>query len=55
MKRKLISGNYDLQKNPESELPDKKEEHEFEEAALKRLGGSIAFVRGGRIYEENAG
>jgi len=53
MKRKLLSGNYKPEKNPESELPNKKPEHEFEEAALEHLGGSIAFVRGGNLYEEN--
>jgi len=31
----------------------KKSEHEFEEAALEHLGGSIAFVRDGSLYEEN--
>jgi len=53
MKRKLLRGNYDLEKNPESELSEKKTEHEFEKAALEHLGGSIAFVRGGNLYEEN--
>jgi len=53
MKRRLLDGNYDLKKNPESKLPEKKVEHEFEEAALEHLGGSIAFVRNGSLYEEN--
>ena len=53
MKRKLLGGNYDLKKNPEYELSKKTKENEFEEAALKNLGGSIAFVRGGNLYEEN--
>ena len=53
MKRKLLKGNYKLEKNPESELSEKKSESEFEKAALEHLGGSIAFVRGGKLYEEN--
>lgn len=53
MKRKLVRGNYDLEKNLESELPQKESEHEFEETALEHLGGSIAFVRKGSLYEEN--
>ena len=53
MKRKLLGGNYDLEKNPEHELPKETTGDEFEEAALNNLGGSIAFVRGGNLYEEN--
>lgn len=53
MKRKLLKGNYDLKKNPESELSEKKSGSEFEKAALEHLGGSIAFVRGGNLYEAN--
>jgi hypothetical protein len=53
MKRKLLGGNYDLEKNPEHDLPKKTETNEFEEAAIKNLGGSIAFVREGNLYEEN--
>ena len=52
MKRKLVKGNYELKKNPEFELTEKLE-NEFEKAALEHLGGSIAFVRGGNLYEEN--
>ena len=55
MKRKLLKGNYNLEKNPESELPEKKQEPEFEKAALENLGGSIAFVRSSNLYEENEG
>jgi len=53
MKRKLLGGNYDLKKDPECELPKEAKGNEFEEAALNNLGGSIAFVRGGNLYEEN--
>lgn len=53
MKRKLLGGNYDLKKDPECELPEKTKTSEFESAALDHLGGSIAFVRGGNLYEEN--
>jgi hypothetical protein len=53
MKRKLLKGNYELEKNPESELSKTKPEHDLEKAALEHLGGSIAFVRDGRLYEEN--
>ena len=53
MKRKLLGGNYDLEKNPEHELPKETKGNEFEEAALNNLGGSIAFVRGGNLYEDN--
>ena len=53
MKRKLLGGNYDLKKDPECELPTKTKTNEFESAALENLGGSIAFVRGGNLYEDN--
>ncbi len=53
MKRKLLNGNYDLGKNPESEILETKSENDFEKAALEHLGGSIAFVRKGSLYEEN--
>ena len=53
MKRKLLKGNYVLEKNPESESQNKKDGSEFEEDAIKHLGGSIAFVRGGSLYDEN--
>lgn len=53
MKRKLLGGNYNLKKDPECELPTKTKTNEFESAALENLGGSIAFVRGGNLYEDN--
>ena len=53
MKRKLLNGNYDLKKDPEYELPTKTKTNEFESAALENLGGSISFVRGGNLYEDN--
>lgn len=42
---KILRGNFDT-KNPvtTSEEKDKTLEEQFERAALKRLGGSIAFV-----------
>lgn len=53
MKRRLLKGNYEPQINPELEKPQVKSENEFEKAAIEHLGGSIAFVRGGKLYEEN--
>ena len=53
MKRKLLGGNYDLKKDPECELQEKTKTGEFERAALDDLGGSIAFVRDGNLYEDN--
>jgi hypothetical protein len=53
MKRKLLGGNYDLEKDPECELQEKTKTGEFEAAALDNLGGSIAFVRDGNLYEDN--
>lgn len=55
MKKKLLKGNYVPDDNPEME--EKKSSlsttHEFEKKAIERLGGSIAFVRGGKLYDEN--
>lgn len=57
MKRKLSSGNYKQEKEPELDIkPITKEEkttNDFEKKALEKLGGSIAFVRGGPLFEEN--
>ena len=54
MKRKLIDGNYNTEKNPELDVSDKEsQEKEFEINALKKLGGSIAFIRNGKLYDEN--
>jgi len=52
MKRKLLRGNYEAKTDPETEN-QVEATHEFEEAALSNLGGSIAFVRKGKFYEEN--
>ena len=52
MKRKLLRGNYDAKTVPETEK-QVETTHEFEDAALSNLGGSIAFVRKGKLYEEN--
>ena len=53
MKKKLLSGNYEPKVNPEVEISGPKNETEFEAEALKHLGGSIAFVRSKKFYEEN--
>ena len=53
MKKKLLCGNYEPKVNPEVEISEPKNEPEFEAEALKHLGGSIAFVRGDKFYEEN--
>lgn len=53
MKRKLLKGNYNPKINPEAETEKPMIENEFEKAAIENLGGSIAFVRGGKLYEEN--
>jgi len=53
MARKLLNGNYDLEKNPETTTTHEKSYNEFEKAALEHLGGSIAFIRGGILYDEN--
>ena len=53
MKRKLLSGNYNPEKNPEISLYDNKSTKGFEQSAIEKLGGSIAFVRGGKLYDEN--
>ena len=52
MKRKLLQGNYETKIIPEIEKQDKTS-YEFEDAAISNLGGSIAFVRKGKLYEEN--
>jgi len=52
MMRKLLKGNYEPTTNPEVKQQPK-EESEFEKASIENLGGSIAFVRGGKLYEEN--
>ena len=53
MKRKLIKGNYNPEKNPEITISEEEPQNEFETAAIKNLGGSIAFVRSGKLYDEN--
>ena len=51
MARKLLQGNYEPEKNPDAKTVESL--HEFEDEALDSLGGSIAFVRKGKLYEEN--
>jgi hypothetical protein len=53
MKRKLIDGNYTPEKNPEINTSNEESCNEFEISAIKNLGGSIAFIRNGRLYDEN--
>tara|TARA_B100001750_G_scaffold121380_1_gene96229 strand:- start:601 stop:765 length:165 start_codon:yes stop_codon:yes gene_type:complete len=53
MKKKLLGGNYEPKVNPEVEITKPKDKDEFETEAIKHLGGSIAFVRGDKFYEEN--
>ena len=53
MKRKLLSGNYKVEKNPEANTTKEENMSEFEKDAIEHLGGSIAFVRGGSLYDEN--
>ncbi|HEV2193254.1 MAG TPA: hypothetical protein VGR54_06525 [Nitrosopumilaceae archaeon] len=56
MKKKLLKGNYLPESNPEMEEKNSSSStttHEFEKKAIERLGGSIAFVRGGKLYDEN--
>jgi len=53
MKRKLIDGNYTPENNPELTISDEESHNEFEISAIKNLGGSIAFVRDGKLYDEN--
>lgn len=53
MKRKLLSGNYEVEKNPEANTTREENISEFEKDAIEHLGGSIAFVRGGSLYDEN--
>ena len=54
MKKKLLKGNYLPEKTPEiEEKIMSSNTNEFEKKAIERLGGSIAFVRGGKLYDEN--
>lgn len=53
MKKKLLKGNYVPKVNPEVEANTSSNTSEFEKTAIEKLGGSIAFVRGGKLYEEN--
>ncbi len=53
-RRKLLSGNYEPKKeavhDSDKEMREKVEA--FEVAALQKLGGSIAFVRGRKLIDE---
>ena len=53
MKKKLLKGNYSPKINPEVEEKNTSITNEFEKNAIEKLGGSIAFVRGGNLYDEN--
>ena len=56
---KLLKGNYDLVEKEDGEVTDQRKSSvdEFEERAMERLGGSIAFVMKGNKFvwdeEEN--
>jgi len=54
MKKNLLKGNYIPKDNPEIESKNVIDSgNEFEKKAIEKLGGSIAFVRGGSLYDEN--
>ena len=54
MKKNLLKGNYTPEYNPEMESKNSTDSgNEFEKKAIEKLGGSIAFVRGGPLYDEN--
>ena len=53
MRKKLLKGNYLPKVNPEVEEKNTSTTNEFEKKAIEKLGGSIAFVRGGNLYDEN--
>lgn len=50
-RRNLLSGNFETPKKAEAELSEESGE-DFERAALAKLGGSVAFVRGRKLIEE---
>ncbi len=52
-KRRLVSGNFETKKEAALETPKDSTEEEFERKVLAKLGGSIAFVRGGKLIEES--
>ncbi len=54
MKKNLVKGNYVPKVNPEIEVKTSTDTaNEFERKTIERLGGSISFVRGGKLYDEN--
>lgn len=55
MKKNLLKGNYTPKIEPKIEVKDSNNTttNEFEKKAIEKLGGSIAFVRGGNLYDEN--
>ena len=53
MRKRLLKGNYLPKVNPEVEEKISSTTNEFEKKAIEKLGGSIAFVRGGNLYDEN--
>jgi hypothetical protein len=56
MDKKLLRGNYAPKVNPEMESKNTTDvTNEFEKKTIEKLGGSISFVRGGKLYDENNG
>ncbi len=54
MKKNLLKGNYVPKANPKMEAKNSTDAtNEFERKTIERLGGSISFVRGGKLYDEN--
>ena len=54
MKKNLLKGNYTPKANPEIETKDSGSNiTEFEKKTIEKLGGSISFVRGGSLVDEN--
>jgi hypothetical protein len=56
MDKKLLRGNYTPKVNPEMETKKTSDAtNEFEKKTIEKLGGSISFIRGGKLYDENNG
>lgn len=54
MKKNLLKGNYVTKANPSMEADNIIDAtNEFERKTIEKLGGSISFVRGGKLYDEN--
>ena len=50
-KRKLLKGNFDVESESVEEDLTKDQVANFEAEALKKIGGSIAFVKGRKLVE----